>query len=160
MKGTGVRKSEAVGLNIGDVTWDAERGIGNVNIPPEIAKGNKGRVTHFRKRETWNRLQAYLATRESWEPGDPLLLSEKTDERLTENGLHEWAVRLSERSGVHFRLRDLRHTFGRWQAVKYVVPLPALQILMGHASISTTMIYSNPSAKMAADALAKAHNGA
>jgi len=41
-------------------------------------------------------------------------------------------------------LRDLRHSFGTIMAGELGVPLPELQILMGHTDIKTTMQYVRP----------------
>ncbi|UCC45784.1 MAG: tyrosine-type recombinase/integrase [Candidatus Zixiibacteriota bacterium] len=50
--------------------------------------------------------------------------------------------RLARRIGMIVRLHDLRHTFtSHW--VMSGPPLPVVQELLGHAHISTTMIYSH-----------------
>ena len=46
----------------------------------------------------------------------------------------------------HVTLKDLRHTFGSLMANEMKCPLPIVQRLMGHKSITTTMQYIKPSA--------------
>jgi len=148
---SGLRKSEAVALNWGDLLWDSRLGIGVVKV--RIGKGGKSRQSHF-TRETWELIEVYRASLpKPPSSGDPFLVSERSDKRLSGTGLHLWIKRLSERSGVDIRLHGLRHTFGRQAAMR--LPLPVVQRMLGHAQISTTMIYASPSDQMAAEAYAR-----
>lgn len=70
-------------------------------------------------------------------------------------------------SGIgHARPYDMRHTFASWLLQSKAVDLAELSILMGHASIQTTMIYAHlttmPSARVKAGLAAprKSHDGA
>ena len=50
--------------------------------------------------------------------------------------------RYARKLGIQARLHDLRHTFASHLAMRGT-PVPVIQELLGHASITTTMIYSH-----------------
>jgi len=83
-----------------------------------------------------------LSTRERFTDPDDLVFPDWT-------GAHEYHSHVRERFHAALRLaglqrirfHDLRHTFGTLAVQK--LPMRAVQEYMGHAAISTTMIYSH-----------------
>jgi integrase len=67
---------------------------------------------------------------------------------FTVNKLYHDFTRAMARASFerHITLKDLRHTFGSLMANEMKCPLPIVQRLMGHKSITTTMQYIKPSA--------------
>ena len=61
---------------------------------------------------------------------------------MTNDTIRMLFQRLSERAGFWVTPHQLRHTYGRTM-VKRGLPLPALQLFMGHSNIKTTMIYAS-----------------
>ena len=59
-----------------------------------------------------------------------------------EHGLRKAFVRLLEEIGLRGTLHDLRHTFASHLAMNGV-PIPVIKELLGHADITTTMIYAH-----------------
>ena len=76
-----------------------------------------------------------------------LLKGKKADEYVFrpfvgENRLYKRFAALLKRLGMKGTLHDLRHTFASHLAMEGV-PIPVIKELLGHSSISTTMMYAH-----------------
>ena len=132
----GLRSKEVIALNLEDVQL-AESKI------CVRGKGNKIRVLPLAS-ETVHLLDHYLRLERPAACGPPLFVSLKgpaRGARITPAGLRSlfrYHRRTSTVSGAH--PHRFRHTFAS-DMVRAGISLPALMQLMGHGSISTTMIY-------------------
>ena len=132
----GLRSKEVIALNLEDVQL-AESQI------CVRGKGNKIRLLPLAS-ETVHLLDHYLRLERPAACGPPLFVSLKgpaRGARITPAGLRSlfrYHRRTSTVSGAH--PHRFRHTFAS-DMIRAGISLPALMQLMGHASISTTMIY-------------------
>ncbi|UCE87967.1 MAG: site-specific tyrosine recombinase XerD [Deltaproteobacteria bacterium] len=136
---TGLRVSELVGLRLGDLHLDA----GYLRC---WGKGNKERVVPLGG-EADARLQAYLAVARP-----TLLQGRRTDVlfvnhrggALTRQGFWKILKRYGVSAGITMALSPhvVRHAFAT-HLLENGADLRALQILLGHADISTTQIYTH-----------------
>lgn len=88
-----------------------------------------------------------------------LIKEKKPDEYVfrpfaAENRLYKRFSALLKHLGMNGTLHDLRHTFASHLAMEGV-PIPVIRELLGHASISTTMIYSHLSPEVHKAAISK-----
>jgi len=105
---TGVRISELVNLDVGDV----DMGRGAVLV--RMGKGQKTRTTYASAR-TIKQLLRYLSSREKLQPDAPLWAAERTPTRLTRSGAMQSIRKLGKRAGVQ---PCTAHMFRRYFAVK------------------------------------------
>lgn len=143
--GTGVRAAELCGLVLADVL-DLE--------PPFVHVRGKG---GFQRRipldgDVMDRLDAWLTTRERRCTEDPVfakrsgtaLFVSTSGHPLDPNALRYLIVSMFDQAGLApprgAALHGFRHTFA-YRLVAAGVPLPVVQNLMGHRSMSTTSIY-------------------
>ena len=153
MYACGLRASEAVGLELGDV--DLEEGLLRAR-----GKGSKERLVPVGR-------QAVTALRSYCRHGRPVLLGAKADptlflnrrgSRLTRQGLykiiqaHARGAGLSERMSPH----TLRHSFAT-HLLAGGCDLRSLQEMLGHADLATTQVYTHLSAERLKDAYFSAH---
>jgi len=83
----------------------------------------------------------------TWQPGGKLVFTRDNGTPWTESAIYQAFTRFMRRTKFprHVTLRDLRHTFGTIAANEPVcVPLPVLQGMLGHASVTMTMKYVLP----------------
>jgi integrase/recombinase XerC len=140
--GCGLRIGELVGLDVaasGSARgWiDAQDGTAHV-----LGKGSKRRSVPV-GRQALAALALWLAQRAAWAGDDPALFIGSRGQRLTPQHIR---VRLKRRSGlaglatpVHPHM--LRHSFAS-HVLQSSGDLRAVQELLGHASISTTQVYT------------------
>ena len=136
--GTGMRLSELVGINMSDLDLNA----GTVRV---FGKGGKERSLPIGRKAT-DALQTYLSGREMFRPKN----------RTRALFLNRWGERISGR-GVQMRIRRflnyvserarlsphmLRHSFAT-HLLDRGADLEAVKELLGHASLSTTQIYTH-----------------
>lgn len=153
---TGIRISEAIGLNLQDVQLSTQMLY--------IAEGK------FRKARwvalsssTGHALAGYIGTRFKsgpHQPDSPLLLNNRrrrlcypTVNQTFRGLLQKCNIPHNKRTGP--RIHDLRHTFAvhrllAWyrQGVDVNARLPALATYMGHVDISSTHVYLQPTAEL------------
>ncbi|MEA3307939.1 MAG: tyrosine recombinase [Chloroflexota bacterium] len=150
---TGLRATEAVTLTIRDIDFEEQR----VRC---LGKGERERFIPIHK-------MALEAIRHYLQDGRPFLLCGTTEEslflnqrgeQLTRQGLwfiiqqHAHAVGLGDKVTPH----TLRHTFAT-HLLDGGADLRELQQFLGHASITTTQIYTQVSSKRKRDAYDQAH---
>lgn len=128
----GLRVSEVVRLRVQDLCSD------RMQIRIEQSKGNKDRYTVLSSR-LLTELRTYwkMYRPESWlfpSEGKGTPLTSRTAQRIFDRAVA--LAGLPDRGGVH----SLRHSFAT-HALEAGVPLPVLQRLLGHRSLSSTSIY-------------------
>ncbi|HSG15525.1 MAG TPA: tyrosine-type recombinase/integrase [Anaerolineae bacterium] len=137
MLGAGLRISEAAALNLSDIQLNDRSGW----VYVRTGKGMKPRSVplsiHVRKA-----LQAYLNARQD-EDEDGLFLGQRGP--LSEWGIHA----VVKKYAYQARLEDatahtLRHSFAK-NLVDADTPLDQVATLLGHESLDTTRIYTQPS---------------
>jgi integrase/recombinase XerD len=136
---TGLRVSELVGLNVGDLRLDA----GYLRC---VGKGSKERVVPMGA-EAAASVSAYLASAR-----DTLLARRKSDAvfigrggaPLTRQGFWKLIKAYGRKSGIKASLSPhvVRHSFAT-HLLENGADLRAVQMLLGHSDISTTQIYTH-----------------
>ena len=134
---SGLRLAELVGLNLGDVDA-ADR---TVRV---VGKGSKERVVPV-GRHALTALNDWLAVRaELAAPSERALFigrrGRRVSPRMVQRRVNEWAKRQGTPTGVHPHM--LRHSFAT-HLLESSGNLRAVQELLGHASLSTTQIYTH-----------------
>ena len=148
---SGLRLAELVGLNLGDVD-PADR---TVRV---LGKGSKARVVPVGK-HALAALRDWLAVRpELARPGEPALFVSRrglrVSHRTVQLRVNEWARRQGARTGVHPHM--LRHSFAT-HVLESSGDLRAVQEMLGHASLSTTQIYTHLDFQHLANVYDQAH---
>jgi integrase/recombinase XerC len=148
--GSGLRASELVGLNLGDVST----GEGLVRV---VGKGRKERIVPFGSRAS-EALQDYLKVRGQYikvsapaktlkgkPPGEAVFLNcrgGRLTSRSIGNIVNHHVSGMAQRLKVH--PHTLRHTFAT-HMLNAGADLRAIQELLGHESLSTTQKYTHVS---------------
>ena len=137
----GMRLSELVGINIKDIDFDEAK----MNV---TGKGNKERVIYLNK-SCMSALDNYLAIRPKTgiKQGseNALFLSERL-ERISNRTVQYVVKQELLRAGLDtnkYSVHKLRHTAATLMYRYGNVDIRALQVLLGHDSISTTQIYTH-----------------
>jgi integrase/recombinase XerD len=153
---TGIRISEAVGLDQGDV--DLEDGLLRV-----LGKGDKERIVPV-GRSARRALQAYFAdgflelrTKARRRTEDAVFLNARGG-RISRQACWTIVRRAGERVGLHDRLSPhvLRHSCAT-HMLDHGADLRVVQEFLGHATISTTQVYTKVSPERLRAVYDKAH---
>ena len=136
---SGLRLAELVGLNVADM--NANLGAGEVRV---TGKGSKTRVVPLGGYAI-AALQAWIAVREQLAKTDePALFvglrGQRISPRVVQLRMKAWGVKLGITSNVHPHL--LRHSFAT-HVLQSSGDLRAVQEMLGHASISSTQVYTH-----------------
>jgi integrase/recombinase XerC len=133
---TGVRCSELVGLDLGDIDMD-ERMI------RVLGKGRKERVVPFGTRARAAVLQ-YLPARDRARPKNPSLFVNARGGRLTSRSVQRIVAARIKQMALAKRVspHTLRHSFAT-HLLQRGADLRSIQELLGHASLSTTQRYTH-----------------
>ena len=134
--GCGLRISEALSLNVGDINADSEF----LRIK---GKGNKERIVPLLP-IVWQNICAYLAKSPyNQKTGEPLFLGAR-GERLSPRIIQRQVQKLRGRLGLPDTLTPhaLRHSFAT-QLLVAGVDLRSIQELLGHSSLITTQRYTD-----------------
>ena len=144
----GMRVSELVGINISSIQENALRIIG---------KGNKERIV-FLNQSCMNALSAHLEERRKLpeiKEIDALFLS-RTGRRISKRRVQQIVEYNLKKNGlVGYSTHKLRHTAATLLYQHGYVDIRVLKELLGHASLSTTEIYTHVSNEQVADAVGK-----
>ncbi len=132
---TGLRVAETVGLDVRDLDLGPRHGWLTVR-----GKGNKTRRVPVSSRAR-PALTAYLQTRVDRNPA--LFVSQKGN-RLSVRAA--WAIvkRVAADAHVDATPHQLRHSFAVRLLREHGADLPTVQALLGHAHLTTTQIYTQP----------------
>ena len=136
---SGLRLAELVGLNAADM--NASLGAGEVRV---TGKGSKTRVVPLGSYAI-AALQAWIAVREQLAKTDePALFvgqrGQRISPRVVQLRMKAWGIKLGITSNVHPHL--LRHSFAT-HVLQSSGDLRAVQEMLGHASISSTQVYTH-----------------
>lgn len=136
---TGLRVSELVGLRLGDLHLDA----GYLRC---VGKGSKERVIPM-GREAYSTLKKYLERARSDLVGDgrtEALFLNHHGRALTRQGFWKILKKHGRQAGIRKPLspHTLRHSFAT-HLLEHGADLRSIQIMLGHADISTTQIYTH-----------------
>ena len=153
MYACGLRASEAIGLEVGDL--DLEEGILRAR-----GKGSKERLVPIGS-EAAQALRIYL------ERGRPRMVGDRWEARLfvnqrgaglTRQGLYKIVQRHAASAGLAAKMspHTLRHTFAT-HLLAGGCDLRSLQEMLGHADIATTQLYTHLSADRLKDVYFDAH---
>ncbi len=133
---TGLRVGEAAALRLDDVTLNGKSG----KVIVRSGKGLKYREVPLHK-EARQALAAYLKARPKGED-DHLFLGQRGP--LGSRGIQMQLTALGQTAGVEVTPHMLRHTFATRLLREAGADLVTVASLMGHASIATTQIYTQP----------------
>jgi integrase/recombinase XerD len=153
MYACGLRVSEAIGLDVGDV--DLDEGMLRAR-----GKGSKERLVPIGR-------QAVAALRAYCNRGRPALVGTRVESRLfvnrrgsglTRQGLYKIVQGHARGAGMQERMspHTLRHSFAT-HLLAGGCDLRSLQEMLGHADLATTQIYTQLSADRLKDAYFRAH---
>lgn len=159
--GTGLRESEIVGLDIGDVSPDGKRVFQTVqlrifkrageNVDPKDQRVHLPPPTRYK-------LQKWLKLRLREVPGMGALaaplFAARTGARLSDRRMREIFDGWQERSGFekHYKFHELRHTFIS-TIRRRTGDIRIAQIAARHKNIATTARYDHPSDQEMIDAI-------
>ena len=149
----GMRLSELVGINIKDIHFDDCK-------MTVIGKGNKERTVYLNK-ACINAIEQYLNVRPKegidYNSKDALFLSERRERisRRTVQYIVEKELKKAGLDTTKYSTHKLRHTAATLMYQYGEVDIRALQELLGHASISTTEIYTHVANQQVRDAVEK-----
>jgi integrase/recombinase XerD len=130
---TGARAFELIAWTVGD--FDATTGA----LLIAHGKGDKERTVYVGK-STRRALLAYLRTRKDGRDYFPLFAT-RDGEHFTVQGLRRVVEKRAEQAGVKVpALHDFRRAFCL-NMLRNGVPVPSLQLLMGHSDVQTTVRY-------------------
>ena len=153
MYASGLRASEAVGLEVGDVDLDEM-------VLRARGKGSKERVVPVGKAAT-EAIRRYLAR------GRPELVGMRLETHLfvnfrggalTRQGLYKIVRRHAQAAGLADRMspHTLRHTFAT-HLLAGGCDLRSVQEMLGHADVATTQLYTHLSSERLKDVYFRAH---
>jgi tyrosine recombinase XerC len=147
---TGIRVSELVGLNIGKVDFIA----GMVKV---YGKGRKERLLPIGDRAL-RAIRDYLAKDTSAKKDTRALFLNKSYKRLTDRGVQNLLNKYIRRASLKEKIspHTLRHSFATHLLDKGA-DLRSIQELLGHASLSTTQIYTHITTEHLKSVYNKAH---
>ena len=151
--GCGLRVSELVGLDTDRVDLAAQQ----VRV---IGKGNKERRVPMGD-EARERLHRYrIGPRQAWTAGrpTPAVFVGRRGRRMTRESVWRLVKRWTEVSGVSERVtpHTFRHSFAT-HLLEGGADLRVVQALLGHASISTTQLYTHLTGERVREVYARAH---
>lgn len=137
MYSSGLRRAELIGLDLGQVDMkEAEVSV--------VGKGSKARIVPVGQRAL-AALERWLAVRNSVARHDtPALFVGARGERISPGVLTQALKNLALRHGVsaHVHPHALRHSFAS-HVLQSSGDLRAVQEMLGHASLSTTQVYTH-----------------
>lgn len=134
---SGLRLSELTGLNVANVDMGAREAT-------VTGKGSKTRIVPVGEKAMLA-LQAWLAIRSGVVgPSEPALFLNRLGKRLSQRSVELRLERAAIKAGlpVHVHPHMLRHSFAS-HVLQSSGDLRAVQEMLGHASISTTQVYTH-----------------
>jgi integrase/recombinase XerC len=154
---TGMRVSEVVGLNRGDVVFDA--GSESVSLR---GKGKRERIVPLNPKAVES-VQNYLAKLDSERtvgrtPTSPLFVN-KNGTRLSTRSVRRKVAKYLVQAGLDPDIspHTIRHSFATHLLMSDGVNLREVQELLGHQSLSSTQIYTHLTSSRTREVYDKAH---
>jgi integrase/recombinase XerD len=137
MYACGLRVSELVDLRINDINPE----IGYIRC---VGKGNKERVIPVGSMALEAAKKYLDSGRPLLNPKDDCLLVNYKGEKLTRDGVRRIIQEIAKSAGINKKIspHTLRHCFAT-HMLEHGADLRSLQEMLGHASISTTQIYTH-----------------
>lgn len=130
-----LRVSEVVKINLEDIDMTGK----TINIK---GKGMKKRKIHLND-EGVEFLKRYLFVRDMSEPNtEALFPSHNGTGRISDETIRAFLKKIGEKTGLEVHPHKFRHT-GATMAYKNSKNIVAVQHLLGHENINTTMIYTH-----------------
>jgi integrase/recombinase XerD len=148
---TGMRVSELVNLKTSDFNFHTE------TVSP-TGKGNKKRIIPVGAKAV-EKVEKYLKeVRGKWTKGTEALFITHRGKPMTRQGFWKLLRQYGRAAGITrpFSPHSLRHTFAS-HLVERGADLRAVQMMLGHADISTTQIYTHLSMKHLRETIEKYH---
>ena len=154
--GSGLRISEALGLDLDDLRWERD----NLTIRVREGKGKKDRAVPLGSRGR-AALRAYLEVRErlGGAKADSLaLFRSRRGRRFGDRSARELVYRRCLATGARIRVgpHGLRHSFAT-HLLESGCDLRTIQQLLGHSSLSTTQRYTHLDMSKIAEIYERAH---
>jgi site-specific recombinase XerD len=151
--GAGLRVAELVSLDLGDV----DSSVGYVQV---VGKGGKERFVPLGSKAI-EALGLYFArgrSRLARNPGERALFLNARGSRLTDRGVREIMTRCSRKAGLAGAPspHTLRHSFAT-HMLDAGADLRSVQEMLGHASVSTTQIYTHVTKERLKEVYLRAH---
>lgn len=139
MLATGVRVQEVVGIRCSDID------VGSRSLRL-VGKGRREREVYLTNAWVTGLTRCYLAVRHELEISHPHLLVNRRFARLTPPAMRARLARAADEGGLLCRVTPhmLRHSAAT-QLMEAGVDIRYIQRLLGHASLSTTEIYTHVS---------------
>ena len=143
---TGLRVGELAGLTLEDVEMSARKG----RLTVRSGKGTKYRRVPLNA-DARRAIREYLEIRPNVED-DHLFISQRGS-GLTSSAIWRVVKKYGRRAGLEISPHTLRHTFGTRLVRSKGVDLVTVAVMMGHESVETTAIYTQPSEEDMAEAV-------
>lgn len=137
MYSTGCRVSELVGIKLSDIDWHTKSVL-------LFGKGEKYRTSYINAKAEIA-IRTYLRVRKH--DSIFLLCNERGGARMTKGNVERIMRGIAERAGLEDKgitPHVMRHTTAT-QALSSGMPIEDIQILLGHRSVNTTMVYAKVS---------------
>lgn len=149
--GCGVRVSELLTLRLSDIHQTEQ----NLPVLQVTGKGQKTRLVPIGK-QTLAMLQVYLERGRSTHMSNDFLFPNKNTGSLTRQRIFQILQKLGEQAGVKVAPHHLRHTFAT-HLLENAADLRAIQAMLGHASLTTTQIYTKVSSSKLKETMEQSH---
>jgi site-specific recombinase XerD len=150
---TGIRVGAVVKLRLSDLTWTEGKRKASLNVL--YGKGGRSNTIAL-PAKTRAALKEYLEVRPHVE--DVHLFLSSRGGGMTPENVRQMVNKYASRAGIdpkEVSPHMFRHTLAK-TLLAQGSPLPEVQAILGHAQISSTAIYTQPSEEEKADALEKA----
>jgi site-specific recombinase XerD len=145
---TGLRVGELAKLTLADVEITERKGL----VTVRSGKGGKFRQVPLNA-DARRAISAYLQVRP--QSIETRLFLGQREGPLTPSGVWRVVKKYGERAGLSISPHTLRHTFGTRLVRGKGVDLVTVAAMMGHESLDTTALYTQPTAEDMADAVEK-----
>jgi site-specific recombinase XerD len=145
---TGLRVGELAELTLADVEISERKGM----VTVRSGKGVKYRQVPLNA-DARRAISGYLQARP--QSAETSLFLGQRDEPLTPSAVWRVVKKYGQRAGLTISPHTLRHTFGTRLVRTSGIDLVTVAAMMGHESLDTTAIYSQPTAEDMANAVEK-----
>lgn len=138
---TGIRIAEASNISINDIIYSEKTILIH-------GKGRKQRLIFISCPQTWNNLTSWLKIRKTKNPPTDKVFINRYENQLGIHGIEYVYNQMKVNCGINVASTPhyLRHTFAT-NLLTNGADLRSVQEILGHASVSTTEIYTEVSAK-------------